>query len=96
LILLEDVFKILALVHLNIKAGVLIGAMDTDRVGAAFADGDFLRQTIRFDGTVRWYGSMVRFDGTVRWYGSMIKVTRFGCWQVRRNCNSWALMSASQ
>jgi hypothetical protein len=45
-VLLNDVVEVLALAQLNVKAGVLIDAVDSGPVGAAFVNGDLLRQTL--------------------------------------------------
>ena len=48
-VLLHDVVEVLALAQFNVKAGVLIDAMDSGRVSAAFVNGDFLRQAMQVD-----------------------------------------------
>ena len=49
----EMVVEILALAQLNVKPGVLIDAMESARVGAAFVNRDFLRQAMQVDGSLQ-------------------------------------------
>ena len=52
-ILLDDVVEDLALAQLNVKAGVLIDAVDSGRVGSIFVDGYLLRQAMQVDGSLQ-------------------------------------------
>ena len=51
--LLDDVVEVLALAHLDIKAGVNVDVVDRGCVGTAFVNGDLLWQTMQVDGTVQ-------------------------------------------